>query len=62
MDGPVQARFYFKMVAQQVHPDKNRHPLANEVFQKIKAALEYCSVNRPKGKGFQSTEKKWDNI
>lgn len=40
MGDQVQARAYFKKIARMVHPDKNRHPLANEVFYKISHALE----------------------
>ena len=34
------ARAFFKKVALMVHPDKNGHPLANDVFKKISKALE----------------------
>jgi len=34
------ARAYFRKIAQQVHPDKNKHKLAKEVFQKIKMIVE----------------------
>jgi len=39
-----QARAYFKGIARFVHPDKNGHPLANSVFQKISNALALSSA------------------
>lgn len=39
-----QARSYFKNIARLIHPDKNRHPLANEAFQKVSMALEATAV------------------
>lgn len=32
-------RKYFKKIALLVHPDKNSHPLANDVFKKFSDAL-----------------------
>ena len=47
MGDQTQARSYFKKIARMVHPDKNRHPCANEVFQKISHALELIQVHYP---------------
>ena len=33
------AKFY-RELAKQIHPDKNSHPLANKVFQKISQAYQ----------------------
>ena len=35
-----QTRSYFKSLAKMVHPDKNGHPLAKTVFQKLSNATE----------------------
>lgn len=35
-----QSRGYFKKLAKLVHPDKNSHPLSNEVFQKLSNATQ----------------------
>ena len=40
MGDSTQARAYFRKIALLVHPDKNEHPLANTVFQKISNALQ----------------------
>ena len=36
---PLEVRKYFKRMALLVHPDKNSHPLANDVFKKFSFAL-----------------------
>ena len=38
MGNSEQTRSYFKKIAKLLHPDKNAHPLANQVFQKISNA------------------------
>ena len=37
---PDQVKKFFRTVAVKLHPDKNKHPLAKEVFQKLKAAVD----------------------
>jgi DnaJ-class molecular chaperone len=37
---PDEVKKYFRTVAKLLHPDKNCHPKAKEVFQKIHAAVE----------------------
>ena len=38
-----QTRGYFKKIAKLVHPDKNGHPLANTVFQKLSNATQLAT-------------------
>jgi len=33
------ANQYFRRLAKQLHPDKNKHPLAKEAFQKLAEAI-----------------------
>ena len=40
MGDSEQTRSYFKKLAKLVHPDKNGHPLSNEVFKKISNATQ----------------------
>ena len=42
----AKARSYFKKIALNVHPDKNKHVQANEVFQKVARALEYIAMQQ----------------
>ena len=44
MESREEARSYFKKVARMIHPDKNSHPLAGEVFHKISDALKMTSL------------------
>jgi DnaJ-class molecular chaperone len=34
------AKKYFRMVALQLHPDKNCHPLSKSAFQKVQQAMD----------------------
>ena len=60
MGNVCQARFYFKSIARFVHPDKNKHPLANEVFQKISTALENTAQQAPRNFTFEKPQEDWD--
>ena len=31
---------FYKELAKKIHPDKNNHPLANQVFQKVSQAYQ----------------------
>ena len=44
IDDRHQAHSYFKKIARMVHPDKNKHHLANEVFVKVQGALEVTAI------------------
>ena len=45
---PVQLTQFYRKLAKQLHPDKNRHPQAKEAFQIVYAAMGEAQANLKK--------------